>query len=197
MKIFTADPHLGGAAGRGFTREKLISRIINGFNQRAKPEDTLYIIGDAVSYGNVGYTIGSERIVTESLREKWAYYDAQINAKTIIIEGNHDYSNHVNPDFKLAFVDVGRYVALLSHYPTTAAKNPLFDRCEQIRWHRIVSAAAVAADFVIHGHVHDGQKVTIDNRTGLVNINVALDVRNFLPVKADEIISEFRQAIKQ
>lgn len=201
--FFISDTHLGGLlpnrASIFKTREKFIDRIISGINQRVKVGDRLYIVGDFVSYGAVGYTdYKGERIQSESLRLKAIDYLAQINTKDVIlIAGNHCYNNHVKPHCVTSFSDVGKYLAFLSHYPTYVSQNVLFDFREQKKWHKLCETAAIVAQMAIVGHIHDAPKYTWDKRLGLVNINVAPEVNNWLPVSTEEIIRGYEDFIRQ
>lgn len=194
-KFFTSDLHLNTKFTRPFSSpEKYAKRILDGINQRVKPDDWLYVVGDFLNMADMDGFIndpengGKQR----ALRVTPDEYLAQINGKVIIAEGNHDLNNRVKPDFKFGFVDVGRYVAFVSHYPTDSNFTELFDRREQVRWKRAVQAAAVTADFAIVGHIHTADRIRYDNQHGIVNVNVSVDVRNWLPVSTEEIVKEFQ-----
>ena len=196
-KLFTADWHFGAVMERPFkSAEHLVSRVITGLNQRAKEGDVVYHVGDAVTRG-VSLLIttdeSGQRVKTkfEGSRLKIGDYLSQIVADVILIEGNHCYNNAVKPHIKVGFVDVGRYIAFLSHYPTTFDKNVIFDFREQVRWHRLIQAAAVVADFALVGHVHGQWKHQYDNKLGLWNLNVGIDVNDWLPVTSEEVVHEF------
>ena len=198
--FWTSDVHFNGnlRCPPFKSPEHYNERIITGINQRCKPEDTLFVVGDVVSYGNVGYKDDKgNRIVTESLRIKVGEHLKRINCKVILFEGNHCLNNGCKPHIKLGFVDVGRYLAFISHYPTDSRTNDLFDFREQEKWRRIVQASAIACQFALVGHVHTSPKIRWDTKNGLCNINLSPEVRNWLPISNDEIIREYQNFIKK
>lgn len=199
MDYYTSDSHLGGLLpNRNFkSKEHFIQRFITGTNQRVKPNDRLFIVGDFVSYGRVAYTdYSGKKVVADNLRNKAPYYLDLITSKNVvIIEGNHDYNNGTKPQSKFSFNDVGQYLAFVSHYPTYSNSNPLL--YPHGKWAEIVKSASLIADFAIVGHVHDAPKAKWDTKNGIVNLNVAVDVRNWMPVSAEELIIEYRNFIKK
>ena len=179
MEFFTADLHLGSTniikyCKRPFkSGDHQIKRLVGEINNRCKPEDTLYHVGDFILYGK-------ERGV-ESLRIKPVTLEKSINCKLVHILGNHDRNNKIKGGLDLAILKVGKYTALLTHFP------PWDKRIVDI------TSSIKGIDVYICGHVHDSWKLR-SFKDKLV-INVGVDVWNYRPVSKVQLIKLIDKSI--
>jgi len=107
--FFTADTHFGHPnilkyCHRPFkTIEEHDSRLIQLWNSRVKPEDTVFHLGD---------------FCFKQLKERTAQnYLDQLNGKIIIIKGNHDTHNGVKTCIEDMRIRLGGKELLLVHRP--------------------------------------------------------------------------------
>jgi calcineurin-like phosphoesterase family protein len=147
--------------------EQMHETIIRNHNQRVKPEDSMYFLGD------FGFSASSNR----AFRGEGQPYSvddilSQMNGKNWnFVSGNHDKSSNKlktkNSQITLRQGDLNIQVL---HDPTYAK---------------------VDYDIVLCGHVHEKFKVKELHYCGksTIIINTGVDVWNFKPVKLDEILS--------
>lgn len=152
-----------------------IKRILGDANMRAKKEDILWHVGD--------FAVKRPALHPRDIIPR-------VDAKLILVEGNHDDNNGVKADFKYSVVRVGKYRVLVTHYPTFNLFNEVIDKSS---WDFLRFNARNLADFAVCGHVHDKWQVAVDDRTSMVNINVGLDVNNYRPVSDQELVAIFEK----
>ena len=163
---FTSDYHLGHAniikyCERPFKDvEHMNKTIITNHNNRVKPNDIVFFLGDFCFRNSKGGKEGEGSI------DKAEHYLKQLNGRFVFIRGNHDNNNSLKTCIKSAVIEFGGQDIFLCHNPEDY--NPKY---------RI--------NFV--GHVHQHWKV--QKVKGCTLINVGVDVNNFLPVKFDELVS--------
>ena len=162
--FFTSDTHLGHAniikyCNRPFKDlETMNKAIIRNWNERVKPEDTVFHLGDFCFHNSSDKEVKGVNVTAD-------YWLKQLNGQIIIIKGNHDGNNTVDTSiFKLELHKYGKKI-LLIHNPENITTK---DRVEH--------------DFIFCGHVHDKWL-----QMGKI-INVGVDKWNFRPIKFDEII---------
>lgn len=169
MDYFTADLHLGSSniikyCKRPFKNVGLqTERLINSINERCNKNDTLYHLGDFVLYGR-------ERGV-ESVRIKPDIYEKLIQCKVIHTVGNHDLNNQLKCHITAITMNLGRYKAVLQHYPP---------------WHKDAFTHP-DTDVYLCGHIHTQFKVRVWE--GKVVINVGCDVWNYRPIAKSELMT--------
>lgn len=170
MNYYTSDLHFSydkilALADRPFASvEEMNEKILENINSKVNPEDTLYILGDV--------SAGSEYVVPLLKR---------INCKLVLIIGNHDKQQLAYGSFRRCFESIhdslmikdGAYDLFLSHYP-----HAEWDGFYKGRFH-------------FYGHVHTGD----GGGSALMNflptaINVGVDVHDFMPKTAEELIKE-------
>lgn len=193
--FFTSDWHLNFCFRRPFkSPEHYAKRIIDGVNQRCKPEDVLWILGDVINRGYVTDPQTGERYKGPDLPLE--HYLAQINCKVMLLKGNHCVQGRAKTHAAFAFVEVGKHLAFLSHYPTTCPENELFHRNHQGKWRKLCETASICCSFALVGHQHLAPQVSWDKRLGLINMNVSPDVNNWLPVSHTEILARYDAFVK-
>ena len=170
---FTSDYHLGHGSiikhcNRPFKDlEHMNKSIIRNHNQRVKPDDIIYYLGDFCFRNTPGGEEGEGAI------HKAKFYLKQLNGRFVFIQGNHDKNNSLKTIQLAGLIHIGGHKIWMIHNPK--------DFNKQFR-----------INFV--GHVHENWKFKRQN--GIDLINVGVDVWRFMPVTFNEIISEYTKWIK-
>lgn len=173
MKRFiTADYHLGHFniikyCDRPFkTLEEMNETIIKNHNERVKPEDEVYYVGDFCFKNSPGGKMG------EGVPIKSEYWLSKLNGKFIFIRGNHDRNNSLKVITVASHIKYGKNIIHLVH-------NPDF----------------VDMDCKINlvGHVHNYWKFKRIKRGDKVTdaINVGVDMNKFRPVTFEEVFVSY------
>ena len=173
---FWSDLHLGHDKefiwkARGFSSvEEMNNALLTNLKLFVKPEDDLYILGDA--------TLGDLDAAAALL--------CQIPGHIHIIIGNHDTDRRIEFYEKLGwdckFADVirfGKHRFYLSHYPTNTA-NPGEDKL-------------TLATINIYGHTHQSYHWCSDNPFAFC---VCPEANNNMPLSAQEIITNIKENIQ-
>ena len=126
------------------------------------PSDVVYFLGDfALGYKPAGFTVDDVKNIRE-----------QLNGKIYIYPGNHDPGKRLLAHWNLEILprhfslELEGIKFLLGHYPAPTEDVAHYHGC----------------DFKVCGHVHEAWP-----RKGHC-INVGVDVRNFTPVSAEELV---------
>lgn len=174
---FTSDFHLGHAniikyCNRPFKNLKEMNEtIINRHNERVKPRDTVYFIGDYCFRNSPGGKKGEgELLKAEEYKEK-------LNGNFVFVRGNHDRRNSLNTNILRVIIEMGKKKMNLVHDPKYANwKYPI--------------------NLVGHIHQHWKTKTLINPnnpKQKTLLINVGVDVWNFYPVSWREIDTLYTQ----
>ena len=172
MEWVTSDLHLNHDKdfiykARGFeTVQEMNEAIINRFNSKVKPDDTVYILGD-VCLGDTEASIPLIKL---------------LNGKKYLAYGNHDTDNRISRFLELGLfkdvlmgyrVNAYKRVFVLTHYPTLVA-NP-------------------NEKYVInlHGHTHSKDPFQLFGDSACYN--VALDAHDCYPVSFPEILFDINK----
>jgi calcineurin-like phosphoesterase family protein len=142
------------------------SEIIRRHNERVKPEDIVYFLGDFC------FRSKSER--GEGDQYKADYYLKHLNGKFIFIQGNHDRNNTVKTNIMKLVIHHAGYDICLLHNPEYA----------DMRYN---------INFV--GHVHEKWmcKRVRSGETFTDLINVGCDVHNFYPQTFEDLMGKYHQ----
>ena len=169
MNFVTSDLHLGHAniiryCSRPFkTVEQMNQVIIQQWNERIKPFDTVFHLGDFCFKNSPGGKEGEgEQTNSRNYRDK-------LQGNIVFIKGNHDRNNSLNTCITHVVLDFGGRVILLQHHPAT---HPL--------------EIPEFVDLVLCGHVHE--KWFGKNFEGTPMINVGVDRNKFYPWRLDELL---------
>lgn len=167
---FTSDLHFGHDKefiwkARGFENiEEMNKTIIERFNSKVQPEDTVYILGDSM--------LGDAAIGEECLK--------QLNGNKIIIIGNHDTANRIKIYQKYAeevvYAKVIKYKKknfYLSHYPTITGN---------------LDDSPHTCVINLYGHTHQLNNF-FEERPYMYHVGV--DSHNCYPVSIDDIIKDY------
>ena len=166
---FTADCHFGHAnivkyCKRPFKDlDDMNETIIHNWNERVKPEDTVFHIGDFCFKNTTNMIHRGEGNIHPA-----SYYEKKLNGKIIFIKGSHDKNNSCKTCILNTEIELGGYRIGLVHDPKHV--KPKFD-------------------FNLVGHVHSLWKCKRISNVDMVNVGV--DMWNFRPITIEEIISEY------
>jgi len=170
---FSSDYHFGHAniikyCNRPFRDvEHMNEVIIKRHNERVKPEDTVYFLGDFCFKNSKGGKEG------EGALYRADYYMQRLNGHFICIRGNHDNNNSLNTRTESAVIDIGGKKIFLVHNPEYANKE---------------------YEINLVGHVHNNWKIRVlDGWTGNIAVNVGVDVWNFYPTNIQEILRRIQE----
>jgi len=162
--FFTADTHFGHEniihyCKRPFKNlEQMNQVLIHNWNQRVKPEDIVYFLGDFCFKNFKG---GKTK---EGIQKDFKYWMSQLNGNIIFLKGNHDNRNSLNTKLTYGIIKIGKENIFLCHNPEEYNKNYKIN---------------------LVGHVHEKWKIKIIEKNILVNVGV--DQWDFKPIKWKEI----------
>ncbi|MHA1170134.1 MAG: metallophosphoesterase family protein [Candidatus Hodarchaeales archaeon] len=183
-KWFTSDQHFGHQkiiryCQRPFrTLDEMNSEMIRRWNERVKPDDLVFQLGDFCFKGG-----------SEGGRLPATVYSDQLNGNKIFLKGNHDNNNSNKTNIESITINMGGSKILLIHRPFDT-----FRLGDHINYY----------DMVFCGHVHNNWIVKFpgeykynfkENEIPLINLSV--DVWNFMPVSFDEIYRKFQKIKKE
>lgn len=183
MKTFvTADPHFGHAniikyCARPFRDlEHMNVELVRRFNERVKPEDICFFLGDFCFKNSPG---GDQN---EGVPVKWTEYIGKLNGAKVFIRGNHDGNNSTKTIIENLVVNYGGFRIGMVHDPA--------DFLESTEWNKV--------DFNLCGHVHQNWKhVWRGPSLEHLLINVGVDVWKFYPMTLEEILNYRGKIIKE
>jgi len=172
---FTADCHFGHNniiryCKRPFRNiQEMNEVLIVKWNNRVKPEDTVYHNGDFCFKNSKGGKPG------EGMLHKSTHWQDKLNGRIIFVAGNHDKNNSTKTIIHKIVIKYGHHFINMVHDPK------YYDERFQI-------------NFIAHVHNHwKFRRIlhpTLDQYTDLVNIGV--DQWDFQPVSFEEIYSSYR-----
>lgn len=191
MIFFTSDLHFGHYnviqyCNRPFdTVEQMNEYMVEKWNEVVGPDDIVYVLGD--------FAMGPQENVVK--------YGPRLNGIKFLVPGNHDRCHeimHKNKEQKKAngiklFVDAGFSILPTEHSLLIAGQTVKLhhmpyrsDHTADVRYANI--RPTDEGGWLLHGHVHDLWKIEGKQ------INVGVDVWNFLPVPITEIERIIRES---
>lgn len=141
--------------------------LIRNHNQRVKPDDIVYFLGDFCFRNSSGGKKG------EGALHKAKYYLKQLNGRFVFLAGNHDGNNSLKTLQFAGLIHFGGMEIWMVHNPKDFNKR-------------------FKINFV--GHVHG--LWTFKRQDGTDLINVGVDVHNFMPVTFNEIMNNYIKWVK-
>lgn len=174
--FFTSDTHFGHDRIREYCQrpfnslEEMDNTLIKRWNERVKPDDMVIFLGDFCFRSNK-----EER--GEGVHHKWKYYRKQLNGEIVFVRGNHDNNNSLNTKINSLMIEIGGKNIYCTHDPANDEDLWTYNLC---------------------GHVHEKWKTKkyVYNDFPTYIINVGVDMHNFYPVSATEIIETFNEMEK-
>ena len=148
--------------------EQMNSTLIKNWNNKIRPNDEIYILGDFTMKGHL-------------LAQEILY---QLKGRKHLIKGNHDgFADSPHFD-KTLFESISDYkqvnymnnTFILFHYPI-------------LEWNNYFRGS-----IHLHGHQHNHADYNFQNlKNGIRRYDVGVDANNMSPVSADEIIAFFSE----
>ena len=187
--FFTADTHFQHSnilvyCSRPFKDvEEMDNEIIRRWNERVKPEDTVFMIGDFIFKG------GKQGGMNKAL-----VYEKKLNAKIIYIHGNHDTNNNMNTIIESLQIRYGGRKINLVHQIEHVKRGML-----NLVGH--VHGAWRFKYYEVRKQIEPNKYELIDVDYTTPCVNVGVDVNNFYPMDIQEITqlvaSEQRKLLTQ
>ena len=174
MKQFiTSDYHLGHAniinyCNRPFkSLDHMNETIIRNHNQRVKPNDIVYHVGD-FCFRN------SSDVKGEGVRIAYLEWEQQLNGKIIYIMGNHDRNNGIKTGIYSITIKTHNHKFNLVHNPLHYNPNYFIN---------------------LVGHRHEKLDIEYNEVTGYL-VNVGVDVNNFMPINFNEVLKMEKELLR-
>jgi len=173
--FFISDTHFGHNniikyCNRPFkTLDEMNETLVRNWNERVKPEDTVFVVGDFCFKNSPAQIHRGEGHIHHA-----SYYENQLNGKKIFIKGSHDNNNSCKTCVLRVLIRLGGKNINIAHDPKDAIAE---------------------CDFNIVGHVHNNWKFKKVLRIGktIYMINVGVDMWDFRPITIEEILREFNK----
>ena len=184
-KWFTSDFHFGMTDALVFdklpfeTIEQHDKALLRSCKERAKPEDTIYHLGDLALFHSDGHY--KERAYGLDVKPYELIKD--IPATFINIRGNHDLNNKVKSvcDSMHMFLSKRFPSVSLSHYPTYDTR---------------IDPSCLTAPIHLCGHVHQSWRHCLDLDHRILNVNVGCMVWGFKIIAEDELTAYLNKLFK-
>ena len=141
--------------------------IIRNHNQRVKPEDIVYFLGDFCFRNTTGGKKG------EGTTHKANYYLEQLNGRFVFIRGNHDGNNSLKTILIGGVIEIGGKKFWMCHNPRDLNSKYRINLC---------------------GHVHEKYRIKKVGATLLYNVGV--DVHKYIPITFNEIMKNINKWLK-
>ena len=103
------------------TVEEMNETIINKHNERVKPDDTVFFLGDFIFKG------GNEGGV-----HRFRIFEKRLNGKFIFIRGNHDNNNSLKTIIEKMYLYYGKNKICMTHRPEDADPNVPLNFCGHV-----------------------------------------------------------------
>ena len=103
------------------TAEEMNETIIKQHNERVKPEDTVFFLGDFIFKG------GKEGGI-----EKYRLFEKRLNGKFIFIRGNHDNNNSLKTIITKMYIYYGAKTICMTHRPEDADPSVPLNLCGHV-----------------------------------------------------------------
>jgi calcineurin-like phosphoesterase family protein len=145
------------------------STLIRKWNERVKPGDAVYFLGDFCFKNSPGGKSG------EGTTTRASHYLSQLNGNIVLFKGNHDSNNGTKSILECAMLYHGGRSIFATHIPPTDL-NAVPDFC----------------DLILCGHVHNAWKGKLLKYPPIMGpipiINVSTDAWNFSPIEINDIL---------
>jgi len=179
--FFTSDYHLGHSriieyCKRPFkTVEEMNETIIKNHNEKVKPGDVVFFLGDFC------FCKGNQGGINKAIE-----YEKRLNGKIIFIKGNHDHTNTLNAVIENMEITHGGMNIFMTHNPDDADMT--------FKLNLVGHAHEKWKSQIIENQVKS--QLAFDFGYSSVLINIGVDVWNFRPVSIEEILKEYQRTKK-
>jgi len=154
--------------------------LIRKWNERVKPEDTVFVIGDFCFRNSSGKK-------GEGIKVSASYWENILNGKIIHIKGNHDKNNSTKTIIEKSVIGYGGKRVNLVHKPDFADIN-----------YRINFTGHVHQKWQIKRIAKDWNRFTDIKLIRFTDcINVGVDVWDFYPITFEEIHKRYHKWLKK
>ena len=175
MKYFSADWHINSTnilkyAHRPFkTAEEAFRALVTNASYCIKGDGMLYHVGDLILSGKDRH----DKVVDESIGLSIDDIKTNVRANMFLLAGNHDENNGCTADAKYLVLDLNRKYqnVFVGHYPSYNTMN-----------YRGPNSC-----INLCGHVHNSWLMYYDWHKRVLNINVGVDVWNYMPASDEQI----------
>ena len=106
------------------TAEEMNRVIIRKHNERVKPEDTVFSLGDFIFKGG-----------KEGGEERYREFERKLNGKFIFIKGNHDRNNSLRTIIDKVYIHYGSKDICMAHRPENADPDVPINLCGHVHQH--------------------------------------------------------------
>jgi len=103
------------------TAEEMNKVIIHKHNERVKPDDTVFFLGDFIFKGG-----------KEGGEEKYRQFEKKLNGKFIFIKGNHDRNNSLRTIITKMYLHYGAKDICMTHRPEHADPDVPWNFCGHV-----------------------------------------------------------------
>jgi len=103
------------------TAEEMNKVIIRKHNERVKPEDTVFFLGDFIFKGG-----------KEGGEDKYRQFEKKLNGKFIFIKGNHDRNNSLRTIITKMYLHYGANDICMTHRPENTDPNVPLNFCGHV-----------------------------------------------------------------
>ena len=184
-RFFSADFHLGFSAlldieKRPFnTVDEMNDALVGSCVRLTREDDIIIHLGDLASFGSDNH-LGTK---SKGLSVKPYELLKGIRATFLNVRGNHDLRNRVKSACDSMQLHLGK------RYPNvTAGHYPSYD----VRARDYVKRGWIN----LCGHVHSKWKHCLDLDRSVLNVNVGVDVWEYMPVSEDELVQYINRLLK-
>ena len=181
--FFTSDTHFGHGniikyCSRPFRDVRhMDTELIRRWNERVKPEDTVFHLGDFQFKNSAGGNQDEGLVLADK-----DFYWKQLNGHIIHVHGNHDNNNARKSIIAHIVVNFSGFNVGLCHDPADFLE----------------STQCCPISYWLVGHIHQNWRHRwVGHQLEKLQINVGVDVWRFMPITMEEVLKYRSLVMKQ